>query len=135
MKHFHYNRLLKLADFLDKLPRRLFDYTDYGMDNDSGKLANCKTAACAWGWAPSVPSIRRAGLKWRKGFPSTLLEGEVEPLEESAAKVFGLNDEEATYLFLSGLDALRRAPKGVAKKIRNFVKLHQKTGYGIPLGK
>lgn len=50
-------RLLKLADFIEKLPRKQFDITDWGHKTE------CGTVACVAGWAGLIPAFRRAGLK------------------------------------------------------------------------
>jgi len=54
-------RLLKLADFLDELPRKLFDfgtvaYAEKGLTPKQALKAGpkCGTVGCAMGWAPVV---------------------------------------------------------------------------------
>lgn len=54
-------RLLKLANFLDALPRKKFDLCSYvnteNVDDDVSvkkNLLNCGTTACAIGWCPTV---------------------------------------------------------------------------------
>lgn len=50
MKALHKNRLLKLAEFLDKLPKEKFDFSSVISKNE-GK---CGTICCAVGWLPTV---------------------------------------------------------------------------------
>jgi hypothetical protein len=57
----HARRLLKLADFLRTVPQREFDMGEWHKGSESGSV--CKTVACAAGWACSIPSFRRAGLR------------------------------------------------------------------------
>ncbi len=54
-------RLLKLADFLDKLPRAKFDFGVIAMQDGKPMLEalkagkeRCGTVACAIGWMPAV---------------------------------------------------------------------------------
>jgi hypothetical protein len=57
----HAKRLLKLADFLRTVPQREFNMCEWYSRVKEGEV--CKTAACAAGWACSIPSFRRAGLR------------------------------------------------------------------------
>jgi hypothetical protein len=57
----HAKRLLRLADFLRTVPARQFNMS-YWFDQKKGSDV-CKTAACACGWACSIPSFRKAGLR------------------------------------------------------------------------
>ena len=57
MLHYQKERLLKLADFLESLPRRKFDLTLIASTNSKAEtpsLNTCGTAACAIGWMPNV---------------------------------------------------------------------------------
>lgn len=58
-------RLLKLADFLDalKLKRSKFNMRIYANDITKDGKPACGTAACAAGWAASIPSFRKAGYR------------------------------------------------------------------------
>jgi hypothetical protein len=71
-------RLRKLAAFLRELPRRKFDFGTWARDPGNPdpehriKLDphDCKTVACAAGWATCIPEFKRAGLRLRNGIPS-----------------------------------------------------------------
>lgn len=119
-------RLLKLADFLEKLPRKRFDYGTWVGEDWAGKQdLSCGTTACAVGWACTIPAFRRAGLKLAKtsfetGTPTF---GEVTSFK-AAAEFFELNMRDVDHLFnpiASHIDEFNATPKYVAKKIRKFV--------------
>jgi hypothetical protein len=127
------HRLLKLADFLDKLPRRKFDYRLYG------EKTKCGTVACALGWATQMPEFRRLGLKakwvkdcWAEFRLIPVFYGEMGP--GAACPVFGLTEDEAWFLFMPAATLTadgdrspggNATPKQVAKHIRRFVKEHR----------
>jgi len=70
-------RLLKLAEFLEKLPRKRFNYRRWvGGDWGGAKDLSCGTNACALGWATTIPTLRRAGLR-------------LEPYASNASKTWG----------------------------------------------
>lgn len=54
-------RLLKLADFLEKLPPRKFAMRTWATAAKEGR-PSCGTAACALGWATAIPAFYKAGL-------------------------------------------------------------------------
>jgi len=123
-------RLTKLADFLDELPRWKFDFSTWF--SDDWRVKDCGTKACALGWATTIPSFRKAGL--RRGFNYA---NGVYPTYEGrgndpicvAADFFGILDYEAERLFTPkvftlGLGRLpdRATPKQVSKEIRKFLK-------------
>lgn len=130
MKQFHINRLLKLADFLDKLPRKKFDYSTVVNGTDiPRKTLDCGSMSCAIGWCPVVfPKL----VRYDKGFFGKNL---VRPIGgpgdfmASSRALFGLGVEETSGLFqprdqhLIGEKNLPNAatPKQVAKLIRRFV--------------
>lgn len=144
-------RLLKLAEFLERLPRKRFNYATWVGDDWEGKPnLSCGTAACALGWATTIPSLRRAGLRLDRGgvFGSigyvtlaratkatraAVLRGEF-PSCAAAAHVFDITEDEATFLFvplsvplatrehLPERPGVKATPKRVARHIRDFVK-------------
>lgn len=148
------NRLLKLADFLDKLPRERFDYGSWVGSDWKGKPdLSCGTTACALGWATTMPEFRRLGLRLTKGRPDpsndvfdanmcvTLKQSHARATLDgsfkAASKVFGLSEEESEYLFAPNADhpyddygkwspGGEATPKEVARHIRRFVKLYRK---------
>lgn len=128
-------RLLKLAEFLEKLPRKKFDYTHWYRAQSSDAY-KCGTTACAIGWAATMPEFKRLGLKINVRDGCDVINGyEKVPVkvgtpvcggyqeEAVAIPLFGLADDEALDLFFPKTTNEDRAtPKYVAKKIRKFVK-------------
>lgn len=123
-------RLLKLADFLETadLGRAKFEmafWTDGLADEDgeptNKKLGDCGTAACAFGWATTIPSFRRAGLRLDDTF-EPVLDGGMP--SGSAAEFFDLNRDQVDSLFAPpDKDDLKgkRGRKIVARRIRALV--------------
>lgn len=138
-------RLLKLADFLDELPPTRFNYESWVGDSWEGRSnLSCGTTACALGWATTIPSFRKLGLrlKTNRRYGSThvtlsSLTGSAAYAENAprlaAREVFGLNLDEFEYLFIPATtiiinDKMVNSPgysasaKRVATHIRKFVK-------------
>jgi hypothetical protein len=135
-------RLLVLADFLEKLPRKRFDYKSWvGQDWGGAPDLSCGTTACALGWAAVMPEFRRLGLRlvegeWAGAGPYRWVVRDHHVVNkktgsEGAAageEIFSLNWEEAVFVFNPNnwyddekspdTDA---TPKQVAKHIRKFV--------------
>ena len=137
MRKIHKDRLLKLAVFLEKLPRQKFDFSLI-------KGVNCKTTACAIGWCPTVfkkdwavcsgPYEDRGKVKvFAVRLKSNKNHSNVEDSFGDAEKYFGLSEEEGNHLFqpndqdteqFGGCDLGEAAtPKQVAKNIREFLEL------------
>lgn len=131
-------RLLKLADFLDKLPRKKFDFGEvvFGPDKPNKELS-CRSVACAVGWCPIVfPKIAR--YKRRKPQSSYLYVGLVgkrtKYFSDTPRLLFDITHDEARGLFIPGwqdeigLPYLqdRATPKQVATNIRRFVAKNSK---------
>lgn len=127
-------RLLKLADFLDQLPRQKFDFTVIGRlgtkpmaEALKARKESCGTVGCAMGWMPAVfPRLTRWVPLDSKNV-SIALRRDGPPLEYDwavAGIVFGLPLEETIYLFDPTTSDLGRGatPKQVARHIRAFVK-------------
>jgi hypothetical protein len=155
-KDFIYKRrLLKLADFLQKLPRKRFNYASWvGEDWQGKENLSCGTTACAFGWAATIPSLRKAGLRMKKvsgrGYvtlKNSKYNNDFTMPRIAATEVFGLNNNEFEYLFLpdtwlttdsnmlgdsesilglSGSPNDKADAKEVAKHIRRFVKARYK---------
>ena len=139
MKHFHKNRLLKLADFLDTLPRKQFDLTLVLEERP------CGTVGCAMGWTPTV--FPRLVSVDRKQSYCDIRTDKAKGFGSVAKEIFGLTVSEITGLFcpdsamvigdrylrygqLDGPqnykefnDSLpdRAWPSSVAKRIRRFI--------------
>ena len=57
-------RLLKLAEYLGKLPKSKFDFSKWVGEDWKGKQnLSCGTTACSLGHAATIPSLRKAGLR------------------------------------------------------------------------
>jgi hypothetical protein len=130
-------RLLKLADFLEKLKPARFDYGEWvGKTWQGGLDLSCGTTACALGWAAAMPEFRRLGLRLIAYDPEhpegggTVRDIETGAEDQDAAvRVFGLDSLGACELFLPGpggdFPKADATPKQVAKHIRRFVKDRQ----------
>jgi len=117
VKAHHRKRLLRLADLLDTVPPEHFDLGVWL----AGDGPPCKTAACAVGWATTIPAFRRAGLTTdSSGWPIYSEWGGFNAAEQ----FFGLTEDDALHLFASSyryrLADLTR-PTTVARRIREFV--------------
>lgn len=133
-------RLLKLADFLDTLPKQRFNYEHWvGRDWQGAANLSCGTTACALGWATTIPSLRKAGLILRRdegssityvSLKSTSHQSRGAVSNQAGNEVFGLSYEEFMYVFIPhqsdperqlpnspGMDA---TAKQVADHIRRF---------------
>jgi hypothetical protein len=142
-------RLLALAELLETLPRKRFDYGHWAGDEWKGEAdLSCGTSACALGWATTMPSLRKLGLRLVKdssGWIAVKLlskNGTYMNDTEAAHEVFGVSEKEFQYLFIPsdkyvnitlpelGLNTYapgeNATPKQVAKHIRKFVKAKYK---------
>ena len=131
MKKHHKERLLRLADLLDGVRPRMFNlgtwYTAsekrFGQYHDSDN-PDCRTVACAIGWAASDPWFRRRGLRLVLGQC-----GYTEPVFKTkrgwtaCEHLFGLDPLNAVFLFMAECYSAegRTQPRTVAKRIREFV--------------
>lgn len=122
-------RLLKLADFLEKLPSEKFDISNWASNekfeadswiapNMSALEKDCGTVACALGWACIMPEFRRLGAYLDEGWNPAMKAGGV-PEEEIFALNCGDGDDDLFYSH--DYPETKPGPKDVAKKIRKFV--------------
>jgi hypothetical protein len=148
-----YNRrLLKLADLLDNLPRKRFNFGSYGRVDDAAGEVNilsrpeaCGTTACALGWAPSLPFAKKQKIQLRSkrnksyvpeyGEPAFyvdfLIRGrQIDPMMVSL-ELFGLSSDQHCDLFIPGISINgfpenkpreKATPKQVARHIRKYVR-------------
>jgi hypothetical protein len=127
-------RLLKLADFLETVPRKHFNYNRWvgdGWDGESTDLVSCGTTACALGWAATMPAFRRLGLRLYRdpeGMDGVCLKAAGDPYNgspiyaaDAAEEIFAVQGNEFDYLFTPSEGEEDATPKQVAKKIRRFV--------------
>jgi hypothetical protein len=118
MKKKHRENLLKLADYLDKLPDdyEQFHMREYMMTTGGREVMyiweqtkpDCGTVACAVGHGPSAGIRVYGDSDW----------------ESYADRVFGeLPHDDFTYMFGSSWCDTDNTPKGAAARIRTFVEL------------
>lgn len=123
MKKKHRDNLLKLADYLDKLPDDYehFDMAEYMMTRDEDYPDNewtisinerskpaCGTVACAVGHGPAAGIRIYGDHDW----------------ESYADRVFGdMSHDDFTYMFGSSWVDTDNTPKGAAARIRTLVEL------------
>jgi hypothetical protein len=141
----HKARLLKLADFLDKVPPQRFNFASWVDGNgwEQGLLdVGCGTTACALGWATAIPEFQALGLVFQKfeiasGMPThvRLKDDAQENFWEATVNacnfLFGLDHDDTLYLFTPDEESdsdgrLPRdaSPRDVADNIRSFVRDH-----------
>lgn len=133
LKQRHAEKLLTLAAFLRELPAKKFDLERWLSKGDPVK-APCGTVACACGWATSIPSFRRAGLKMGKSFKDIgftrvdvghTISYRGHESWDAVMVFFGLDRGDAEHLFSSlEYPRHRRGPKSVAQRIERFVSKH-----------
>lgn len=145
-------RLLKLADFLAALKEsdnKEFDMGTWGtcqlqlveeaeqLEVDPGacgckiekkEVFECRTTACALGWATQIPSFQKAGLKMRWSNQLTEDDSSADGTPEYegednaiivAQQFFGIDYDAANFIF--GGQGNHRTPKETARAIRKFV--------------
>lgn len=142
-------RLLKLADFLDKLPPEKFDFSEIAVQKGKpmrealkAGRTRCGTVGCAIGW---MPAAFPRSLRWdetrgwaTRTFPDVCLINEPTRVDfDAAVTFFGITSADAYWLFQPGgwrgLYASEHnglhndaTPKQVAKHIRKFVREQEK---------
>src|ERR1700677_2224498 len=132
-------RLLKLADFLDKLPPKRFDYGAFVGNDWKGKSdLSCGTTACALGWATTDKNLRKCGLKLVQyyglgGYSGATVTNGNDECHKAAIGILVETEEQAISLFLPEEDSYAGAQipedstaKQVAKHIRKQVTLWSK---------
>lgn len=145
------DRLNLLANFLDTLPAKRFDFNRWVGEDWKGKPdLSCGTTACGLGWATTMPEFQALGLKLRSDNPlllSTAIPATQTVFEkykkdlvgnrhwrivvETCAEIFGLNEEETIFLFTPNdifSDAeedkkldMNATPQELANHIRKFL--------------
>ena len=139
--HVSKNRLNALADFLDTLPPKKFDFSKFASGTDLKNTTECKTVGCALGWACTMPRFRKAGLSLFKRSNSwdhiyvALKSGDSIKLDfDAGAELFGVGIDESMILFhpesvefINGKKLIspgyQATSKQVAAHIRKFIKL------------
>lgn len=130
-------RLLKLADFLETVPRRAFDIggwqTKAPTKPEGKKQGECGFAGCAVGWATHAKLFR--GLRLEQYFDGGVAFPVYEDREgfDACAQLFDIHgyfppehqlayQDFAEYLFSPDAYETPPTPKQVAARIRAFVK-------------
>lgn len=129
----HIMRLEKLAAFLDKLPRKKFDFSDVVTAFDPEKY--CGTVGCAIGWTPAVfPDL----VEWGRncyGANVFLRATHRGGYNHVAENLFGVTYDESEKLFSPYCEAcplgVGATPKQVAREIRKFIKEKQGETFGV----
>lgn len=112
-------RLLKLADYLKTVPKERFDMSRVVGDSWGGKQdLSCGTSACAMGWAATMPTFRRLGLRLGGGF-DVFIKG-FDSWDMAAEELFNIDDNDVEALF--GPQSPAQTPTAKAVQIRKFVK-------------
>lgn len=152
-KNLYKNRLLLLADRLENVPNKRFNFRHWVGKDWNGDANLCNTTACALGFATTIPELADAGLilvkcnSFRHGGLVCLRQIVTDPDFDidnvsslhAAMHVFGLTMEEAEFLFLPASESMidmwgesgpeaDATPKQVAEHIRFFVE----NKYNIP---
>lgn len=127
MKYWHKNRLLKLVKLLrTKKVANHFNLRIWMEKKflDKKIRKECGATACAVGWACTIPSFKKAGLKIYDN-----IRGYNEPLFrnflgfDATAEFFGIDRNDATHLFHpDSYPILQSGPKDVANRIIEFLK-------------
>lgn len=116
------DRLLKLADYLETVPRKKFDMRFW---KDEGA---CGFAGCAIGWAAHGKLFRGLTIKGTSDL-------DFEPHYAGATRMaavsllFGISIVQAQNDLFGGWDELQGTPLQVSKRIRKFVREHKDTSH------
>lgn len=146
MKAIYTKRLLKLAAFLDKLPKAKFDFNTFTslgekpmMEALKAGRTQCGTTGCAVGWMPAVFPRQVCWVGKDKPFGSVEVALRTKTGRPSrhvryfdvAERLFGLTGDEVRHLFNPENDSIgslrwSATAKDVAKHVRKFVREKQK---------
>lgn len=116
-------RLLKLCtERLDTLPPGRYDHSTWVGGDWGGKTdLSCGTTACAMGWATTIPSFRRLGLKLDPTYK--IVFGDICGGIAAAIELFHITQYEAERLFgYADCGKVKPTARRVARRIRQFVK-------------
>lgn len=127
-QHVANRRLLKLADFLERLDKSKFDLDIIARTNREGELpiqATYGSAACAIGWTPAVFPRNCEYKPKGNSFFGNLIVRKKNGLKTDfafAEEFFNISHEEACFLFVpTRYPHGKRGKMSVAKRIREFV--------------
>lgn len=119
-------RLNTLADYLATVPKKHFDLDSWvhidGGEFEDGRITKvgCDTTCCAFGWACSIPSFRKAGLQLDMDYEIPMFKGEQEV--DAATEFFKITFSQAVWLFAPReySDRQLRNPKYVIARLRDL---------------
>lgn len=127
-------RLLRLAALLRTVPRKRFNISRWTNGPFCGKDKEpqhneCGASACAFGWACTIPSFKKAGLHLVKERDRWGEEGFIyypkyngQSGFSAAQEFFNITEDEAEILFS---EENPNSAKQAAKRIEKLVKQHQ----------
>ena len=126
-------RLLKLADFIEKLPPRKLDMMHIS-DLNGAEVMNyreCTSVACAMGWTPAVfPKL----VQWKYDYNSPdVVDKHGNSNEDAVATLFDIKVCDMEILFGCGTPRYH-TPKQVAAGLREYVKTGVVPKRCIPVG-
>lgn len=128
-------RILKLADYVEKIPRGRFDFERFvGEDWTGDPKLSCGTTACALGWATTMPLFKKLGLRLHRDGSSIAL-GRWSNWGHVTRSVFGISETAMNALFIPSYGYITTGdyptldedatPKQWAKHARRMVKILQ----------
>lgn len=150
-----FDRLLQLADLLESLPPKRFDYTKWASAVDTLTTPECKTTACALGWATAIPEWGLRLAPSDSEHPCVTTSDVTDEMaansfawttsKNAAMTTFGLSESEVYWLFVpsdedpyfceegdewsdEGKPLDTASAKTVAQHIRNFVEENREEG-------
>ena len=124
-------RLRHWVKVLEKVEKdkRKFNMAAWAIAPAGGKIGDCGTAACAFGWAGLDPEFRAAGLKTRRVSPYSS-EGYVtyghDESGHAASLFFGITESEALQIVAvsryRAVNVSRIKPRTVIARIEKLIK-------------
>lgn len=136
MTKVQHDRLIKTAEFFEKLPKEKFDISKIRKDiiktgtKPQAKM-DCKTTCCIVGW---LPTLFPGKCRWEQSELNNedgqvevdyevVLTGQYESsMEEVCAEVLGLTEDESQFCYPDWWpqNGLKANPKNVAKLLRRY---------------
>ena len=139
-------RLEHFVEVMKAVPKKKFNIDNWREDNhyneplkvtipDTFVKLDCRSVACALGWAALDKKFRRQGLKWvnkynmSEGKSTLQLVYKDVTYEKAGGEFFGLDSLETNDLFFpDSYSEIYVEPKHVVKKIKALIKRYKKAG-------
>lgn len=119
-------RLLKLSKFLKDNKRKINVNMSYWALSEHNGMPECGSSACALGWATTIPSFRKAGLRlyYKSANARCYVQYNKERHPVSAAsKFFNISEDDAQHIFTDWAHVYgAKAINEVCRKIEKLVK-------------